>query len=197
MKSFHTILVLLCLAGIAFAGAGCGPAPIRPQSFPDPEVSCPAGLISWRLDVVDRRANPEASEKAVASVRSGIESSFPGCRWTAGAAGEGAPTITITIHRLGVEEHDRYQDAAAEWTVTATNPGGSTLTEFEANEEETRPAYSGADEEALNEAFRKALQRTVKGLASMQRLGSVRPPEGTLLARESAAGSHAGAAVNR
>ena len=81
--------------------------------------------------------------------------------------------------------------------MTATNPGGSTLTEFEANEEETRPAYSGADEEALNEAFRKALQRTVQGLAAMQRLGSARPPEGTLLAREAAAGSLARAAVNR
>ncbi len=101
----------------------------------------------------------------VASVRDGVQSSFPGCRWTAGAApeGSGAATITIIVHRLGVEEHDRYQYAAAEWTVTASTASGSTLTEFEADEEESRPAYSGADEEALNEAFRKALQRTVRG----------------------------------
>ncbi len=81
--------------------------------------------------------------------------------------------------------------------MTATNASGNTLTEFEANEEESRPAYSGADEEALNEAFRKALQRTVKGLAAMQPLGSIRPREGTLLAAGSAAVPLSKGAVNR
>jgi len=199
MKSNAGVLLLVSSVVGALAAAGCGPAPIRPLSFPDPEVSCPAGLISWKLDVVDRRAEPEATEKAVASIRSGIQDSFPGCRWNASSAEPegGAPTITVTIHRLGVVEHDRYQDAAAEWTVTATNASGSTLTEFEANEEESRPAYSGADEEALNEAFRKALQRTVKGLAAMQRLGSIRPHEGTLPAVGSAAAPPPMGAVNR
>jgi hypothetical protein len=142
-------------------------------------------LISWRLDVLDRRAQPEASDEMMGAVRAGIESSFPGCRWSTASAGTesaGTPTITITVYRLGVFERDRYQIAGAEWNVAATNSNGSTLTEFDANEDDTRPAYSGADEEALNEAFRKAMQRTVRGLAAMQRLGSTRPPAGTFLA---------------
>ena len=35
--------------------------------------------------------------------------------------GSGAATITIIVHRLGVEKHDRYRDAAAEWRVTASD----------------------------------------------------------------------------
>ncbi len=188
MKPTTGVLLLVCLAWAGLGAIGCGPAPIRPVSYPDPNVSCPAGLISWNLDIQDRRAHPEESEKMIASVRDGVQSSFPGCHWTAGAPPEGssAATITIIVHRLGVEEHDRYQYAAAEWTVTASTANGSTLTSFDADEEESRPAYSGADEEALNEAFRKALQRTVRGLAAMQPLGSTRPPEGTFLARRSA-----------
>jgi hypothetical protein len=192
-------LGLAVFAAAGLAAAACGPAPIRPVSFPDPEVSCPAGRVSWRLDILDRRANPEESDKLIESLRSGLESSFPGCRWTNAPAGSGEalPAITIIVHRLGVEEHNRYQDAAAEWTVTATTESGSTLTEFDANEEETRPAYSGADEEALNEAFRKALQRTVRGLAQMERLGSARPPEGTIRAGASIGETPGRLAVSR
>jgi hypothetical protein len=180
----------LLVATGALGAAGCGSASIRPQSFADPAVPCPAGLISWKLDILDRRAQPEDSEKAMASIRKGIEDSFPGCKWSAGGGGGaaeagGAPTVTITVHRLGVSEHDRYQYAAAEWTVNASTSSGSTMTEFDADEEDSRPAYRDADEEALNEAFRKALQRTVRGLAAMQRLGSVRPREGTFMARAS------------
>lgn len=168
MKTISAVLpaILVCAA---LAAPGCGPAPIQPVSFPDPDVSCPAGLISWKLDVVDSRAEPEASEKMVTRIREGVQGSFPGCKWV--RDGEGVPTITITVFRLGVSEHDRYQDAAAEWSVTATNPNGSTLTQFDANEQESRPAYSGADTEALNEAYRKALQRTIKGLAGMEHRG--------------------------
>jgi hypothetical protein len=166
------IAVYLLVLGTAL---GCGSAAIRDQSFADPAVPCPAGLISWKLNILDQRAEAEDSEKAMTSIRKGIQDSFPGCRWTAGGGADGeaaggSPTITITVHRLGVSEHNRYQDAAAEWTVNASTANGSTMTEFDANEEESRPAYSGADEEALNEAFRKALQRTVRGLAAMQRL---------------------------
>jgi hypothetical protein len=194
MKSNATVLLLVCLA---CAAAACGPPAIRPISFPDPSVACPAGLISWKLEVLDRRANQDNTETMVASLRAGIENSFPGCRWTTAAADLGTPTITITVHRFGVAEHDRYQDAAAEWNVTATSSSGSRLTEFDASEEETRPAYSGADEEALNEAFRKALQRTVKGLAAIQQLGSGRPPEGTLAASGVPARSSAVPRLNR
>ncbi len=191
--------VLFLFAGVAIGAAACGPAPIRPLSFPDPSVPCPAGLISWKLDILDRRPNTEGGEKVMESLRRGIQDSFPGCRWTTGPAGPdaGTPTITIEVHRLGVAEHNRYQDAAAEWTVTAASSSGSTMTQFEANEEDSRPAYSGADEEALNEAFRRALQRTVKGLAAMQRLGSSRPREGTVAADASARASAPRPAVNR
>jgi hypothetical protein len=184
MKRNTTFSALL--AGLTLMAAACGPAPIRPISYPDPNVSCPAGLISWRLDILDRRAETEGGEKLIASLRTGIEGSFPGCKWSTTPAGETGPpqepTITITVYRLGVSESNRYQNAAAEWNVTATSPNGSTLTQFDANEEESRPAYSGADEETLNEAYRRALSRTAKGLAAMQRLGSVRHPEGTFLA---------------
>jgi hypothetical protein len=176
MRSTSAALLVFC----ALSAAGCGPAPIRPAAFPDPEVPCPAGLLSWTLEVLDQRVKPEASEKMIASVRDGIEKSFPGCRWApAGAAGE--PTITIAVHRFGAVFNDRYYDAAAEWSVSARNASGRTITEFESNEEESRPAYSGADEEALNEAFRKALQRTVRGLSAIPRIGSARPREGTPL----------------
>jgi hypothetical protein len=172
MKRFGLGLVLVS----ACAVAACGPPSVRPLSFPDPSVPCPAGLVSWKLEVLDRRAGAEGAEKMIAAIRDGIEKSFPGCRWS---GNDGASTITITVHRFEVEEHDRYEDAGAEWTVNASSAGGSTMTEFDANEEDTRPAYSGADTEALNEVFRKALDRTVKGLAAMPRSGSMRPPKGT------------------
>jgi hypothetical protein len=194
-------MVWALLVGFALAAPACGPAPIRPVTYPDPDVSCPGGLISWRLDIVDQRAEPEGSEKLIASLRDGIQGSFPGCRWSTTPSGQtapaGEPTITITVFRLGVSEHDRYQYAAAEWNVTATSANGSALTQFDANEDESRPAYSGADEEALNEVFRRALQRTAKGLAQMQRLGSLRHPEGTFLAGARRASADANAKPTR
>ena len=183
-----TVSALLAVCVVAIVSAACGPAPVRPVTYPDPDVSCPGGLISWRLDIVDQRAEVEKGDKVIASLREGIQGSFPGCRWSTSPADKDArgaseePTITITVFRLGVSEHDRYQYAAAEWNVTAKSGTGSTLTQFDANEEDSRPAYSNADEEALNEAFRRALQRTTKGLAQMQRFGSIRPLEGTILA---------------
>ncbi len=96
--------------------------------------------------------------------------------------GADTPTITIAVHRLAAVFNDRYYDSAVDWTVTARTASGRTITEFDANEQETRPAYSGADEESLNEAFRKALQRTVKGLSQIPRIGSIRPPEETPIA---------------
>ncbi len=166
------------LALSALVAAGCGPPKVRPVSFPNADVACPAGLLSWNLEVLDQRAEPEASDKMIAAVRGGIENSFPGCRWSS-AAGEDAPTITVTVHSFAAVYSDRYYDGKAEWTVTARNASGRTITEFDANELETRPAYSGAEEESLNEAFRKAIQRTVQGLSQIPRIGSIRPPEGT------------------
>ena len=172
MKSTFAVLALAVLAA-----AGCGPPRVRPISFPNPDVPCPAGLLSWNLEILDQRAEAEASEKMIAALRDGVEKSFPGCRWS--AAGADSPTITIAVHRFAAVFNDRYYDGYADWTVTARTASGRTITEFEATEQETRPAYSGADEESLNEAFRKALQRTVKGLSQIPRIGSIRPRQGT------------------
>ncbi len=174
MKSTPAVLALSVLLA-----AGCGPPSVRPVSFPDPEVPCPAGLLSWNLQVLDQRAEPKASEKMIAAVRDGVEKSFPGCRWSTDLAG--APTITITVHRFAAVYNDRYYDGTAEWTVIARTATGQTITQFDANEQETRPAYSGADGESLNEAFRKALQRTAKGLTQVPRIGSMRPRQGTTM----------------
>lgn len=172
MKPSLAVLVLAALAA-----AACGAPKVRPAAFPNPDVPCPAGLLSWNLEVLDQRAEPADSEKMIATVRDGIEKSFPGCRWS--TAGAEAPTITIVVHRLAAVFNDRYYDSAADWTVTARTASGREITEFDASEQETRPAYSGADEESLNEAFRKALQKTVKGLSQIPRIGSIRPPEET------------------
>jgi hypothetical protein len=164
--------------------AGCGPAPVRPVSFPDAEVPCPGGRLSWNLQVLDRRADRKLTERAVATVRDAIEKSFPGCRWTESEA-PGEPTITIQIHRLASDKVQGAWEAAAEWSVSVRDGGGRVVTEFEANEEVLRPDYRGADneKESISEAFRKALERTVKGLSAIPASGASRPPEGTPAAR--------------
>ncbi len=177
MKSAFVVRSLSALALSALSAVACGPPKVRPVSFPDPEVSCPAGLLSWNLEIQDQRAEPEASEKMINAVRDGIQKSFPGCHWS--APGDETATITIAVHRFAAVFNDRYYDSAVDWTVTVRNASGRTISEFDANEQETRPAYSGADAESLNEAFRKALQRTVKGLSQVPRIGSTRPPAGT------------------
>jgi len=177
MKSSSAGRALSVLALSVLAGVACGPPKVRPASFPDPEVACPAGLLSWSLEVQDQRAEPQSSEKMIAAVRDGIQKSFPGCHWS--PPGEETATITVAVHRFAAVFNDRYYDSAVDWTVTVRNASGRTITEFDANEQETRPAYSGADAESLNEAFRKALQRTVKGLAQVPRIGSTRPLAGT------------------
>ncbi len=177
MKSPVAVRALSTLVLSALAAVACGPPKVRPVSFPDPDVRCPAGLLSWNLEIQDQRAEPTASENMIAAVRDGIQKSFPGCHWS--PAGDETATITVAIHRFAAVFNDRYYDSAVDWTVTVRNASGRTITEFDANEQETRPAYSGADAESLNEAFRKALQRTVKGLSQVPRIGSIRPPAGT------------------
>jgi len=177
MKSSFAGRTLPMLALSALAAVACGPPNVRPVSFPDPEVGCPAGLLSWNLEVQDQRAEPESSPKMIAAIRDGIQKSFPGCHWT--PPGDETATITVAVHRFAAVFNDRYYDSSVDWTVTVRNTSGRTISEFDANEQETRPAYSGADAESLNEAFRKALQRTVKGLAQVPRIGSIRHPGGT------------------
>jgi hypothetical protein len=180
-------LVLTLLSAVA-----CGPATVRPTSYPDPEVPCPGGRNTWSLQIVDHRAELTASDRMVRDVRDAIEKSFPGCKWT---TAEGGDTILIEIHRLASRYSDGGWDAAAEWTVTVRSAQGGTLTEFDANEEASSPNYSGRDneKETLSEAFRKAIEKTAKGLRGVSAAENARPrretPDGV-----QAAGSRAAAA---
>jgi hypothetical protein len=165
------------LALVILAAAGCGPVSVRPVSFPDPEVLCPGGRQSWTLEILDQRAERKAEDRTVAPVRDAIQKSFPGCRWT---GSEQADTITIEIHRLASVYDQGSWDAAAEWSVSA-HAAGRTLIQFEVNEEVSRPNYQASDneKESLSEAFRRAVERTVKGLSTISYSGQLRPPEGT------------------
>ncbi len=116
-----------------------------------------------------------------AAIRDGIQKSFTGCRWTASSV-PGAGTISIEIHRFASLRDGDAWEAAADWSVRATNAGGRTLTEFEANEEVSRPNYRGSDneKESLSQAFQKALERTVKGLSALPAIEAFRPRQGTV-----------------
>ncbi len=175
----------LALWTVAALTVSCGPPAVRPASYADPEVSCPGGRTGWALEIVDQRVNHEGSDKMVAAIRDGIQKSFPGCRWTS-APSPGTDTISIEVHRFASRlDYDREGtnswEAAVEWTVRATSSGGSTLTEFQANEELSRPNYrdSNNEKESLSEAYQKALERTAKGLRSLPAIGADRLPEGT------------------
>ena len=169
---------VLGILGLAALAAACGPATVRPASYADPDVACPAGRTSWSLEILDQRAETNGSEKMVASIRDGLQKSFPGCRWT--AAAPGADTITIEVHRFASRLDDDYTtwEAAVEWTVRAQDAGGRTLTEFQADETLARPNYRGSDneKESLTEAYQKALARTAKGLQALPATMSLRSP---------------------
>jgi hypothetical protein len=157
---------------------GCSAAAtVRPAVYPDVDVPCPGGLKTWNLKVTDRRARAEASEKVVAAIRDSIRQSFPGCRWV---SEEGTPVIEIEIHTFDVEKQGDVWDATASWTVTASSAMGSSLISFDADETVSRPNYVGVDneKEALAQAYRAAMERTVKGLRTV-RSTQARPREGT------------------
>ena len=161
------------LAGIAlalavFGSAACGPPTIPPVANPDPETACPGGSSAWSLEVLDRRAEREASEKVVATLRDSIMKSFPGCTWKeAGAAG--VPSISIEIVRFAAPFDEATWNGVAEWTVLARTADGRTLTEFEAESDVARPNYRGSnnEKEALRQVFGEALSRTLAGLRSV------------------------------
>jgi hypothetical protein len=165
----------LALAIALFATA-CGSSTegLAPVAYPDPSGVCPVGKTGWKLEVLDRRAERQNSEGVVTLIGESIRRSFPGCRWD-GDAGADAGVVRIEVHRFSTNPVENTWDAAAEWTVTASDPAGARLTEFEANEEVSRPNYRGSNnaKESLREVFDRALRRTLAGLRVVT-LGGVR-----------------------
>ena len=157
---------LLALVALVATLTACGSsAGLTPVAYPDPSAPCPAGRAGWKLEVLDRRASREGSEAVVELIGDSIRRSFPGCRWDA-EAGADAGLVRVEVHRFATVPSGNTWDAAAEWTVTATDAAGATLTEFEADEELSRPDYRGSNnqKESLREVFDRALRRTLAGL---------------------------------
>jgi hypothetical protein len=170
----------LGLAGLLVAAAAataCGPPKVRQTFFPDSAVPCPGGRLEWTLRIVDRRAEQEAHEQVVKEIRDGIEKSFPGCRWSP-PEDSGGPAIAIEIYRFSSGFDGGYWNAAADWGISVTDEGGHRLLEFEANEEASRPNYSGSpnEKEVLSQVYERALERTVRGLRTLPVASTVRPP---------------------
>jgi hypothetical protein len=158
---------VVLLAAVTVLGVGCssGGGGLAPISYPDPAAPCPAGRTGWTLEVLDRRAAREGSEGIVALIRDSIRQSFPGCRWETEAAPD-LGVIRVEVHRFATIPSGSTWDAAAEWTVTASDPAGATLTEFQADEEVSRPNYRGSnnEKESLREVLDRAMRRTLAGL---------------------------------
>ena len=154
------VLVLAVLTTACGSTAG-----LTPVSNPDPSVACPAGRPGWKLDVQDRRADRDGSEEIVTLITESIRRSFPGCRWD-GAAPEDSGRVLIEIHRFSSIPEGNTWEAAAEWTIVASDGSGRTMTEFEAREEVSRPNYRGSNnaQESLRLAFDRAIRRTLAGL---------------------------------
>lgn len=154
------VLVLAVLATACGSTAG-----LTPVSYPDPSVACPAGRAGWTLDVQDRRADRDSSEGVVGLITESIRRSFPGCRWDS-AAPPDSGRVLIEVHRFTTIPEGNSWEAAAEWTVVASDASGRTLTEFEAREEVSRPNYRGSNnaKESLRLVFDSAIRRTLTGL---------------------------------
>jgi len=161
-------LLTTSLGALVLLAAACGPPSIKPTTSADPTSSCIGGSGTWAIDVLDRRAEREASEKTVALVKSSVTGSFPGCKWTAPDT-PGVPSVLIEIHRFAAPFQDGTWNGAAEWSVLVRNAAGQTLTEFEAEDDVERPNYTGSnnEKEALQEVFHEALRKTLAGLRAV------------------------------
>ena len=157
------LLRLIALAVVTTACAST--AGLTSVSYPDPSVGCPAGRAGWKLEVQDRRADRESSEGVVGLITESIRRSFPGCRWDE-AAPPDSGRVLIEVHRFSTIPEGNSWEAAAEWTVVATDGSGRTLTEFETREEVSRPNYRGSNnaKESLRLVFDRAIRRTLTGL---------------------------------
>lgn len=156
----------LLFLGLALS---CSPtAGLKPVTAHDAEVACPGESLIWNLEIQDQRAERADSERVVGLLRESLTQSFPGCQW-ASPARRDAPTITIEIHSFAADFDGTIYDATAEWTVSARDASGRTLTEFQADASVSRPNYRGSnnEKEALREAFEQAVKRTLAGLRNV------------------------------
>lgn len=165
---------LVALAFIASGAAACGPSGpggLTPITAPDAEAGCIGGRTTWKLEVLDRRAERRESEKVTALVANSIRRSFPACRWDGAPAD--APTITVELNTFSstFSSNDSMWDAAAIWTVSAREANGQPLTEFECDASASRPNYrnSNNEREVLNKVFEEALKRALAGLRAVPR----------------------------
>lgn len=141
---------------------------LKPITTHDSQVPCPGGSLIWNLEIQDQRAERLDSQRLSGLLRESLSHSFPGCQWT-GSARSDAPTIAIEIHSFAAEFDGTTFDAAAEWTVTARDASGRTLTEFQAEAQASRPNYRGSnnEKEVLQEVFEQAVNRTLAGLRNV------------------------------
>ncbi|MGE5278774.1 MAG: hypothetical protein ACM3SU_17425 [Acidobacteriota bacterium] len=157
---------------LAFLSIACGPPTLKPTAAPDPQMACPGRWTSWSLEVLDRRAEREASEKVIALLADSIQKSFPGCSWK--AAGSAAlPAVSIEIYRFAAPFEDGTWNGVADWSVRAMDPEGRTLVSFEAQSDVERPNYQGSnnEKEALQQVFAEALKQTLAVLRSVSNAG--------------------------
>lgn len=161
----RSLAFLLLAASLSFSCAG---ATLRPLAYPDSETPCPAGRVNWKLEIADQRADRRDSERVTGLLRDSLTRSFPGCRWQPGSE-NGAPKVLIELHRFGVVRDGNYWEAAAEWSVVASDTDGRILTEFQAASEVSRPNYRGANNEleAMKQALDQAFRRTLEGLKAV------------------------------
>ena len=143
-------------------------AGFKPVSAQDSDVPCPGGSLIWNLEINDQRAQRLESERLAGLLRDSLSHSFPGCQW-ASPSRRDAPTIAIEIHSFAADFDGAIYDATAEWTVSARDASGRTLTEFQADARVSRPNYRGSnnEKEALRAAFEEAVNRTLAGLRAV------------------------------
>jgi hypothetical protein len=155
--------------GLALAALCCHTTQgLKPVAAPDSAVPCPGGQLVWNLEITDQRARRPDSDRLLALLRESLSKSLPGCQW-ANPPRRDAPTIGIEVHRFSADMDSGVWEAGAEWTVSARDPSGRTLTEFQADSRVSRPNYRGSNNEmeALRTAFEEAVTRTLTGLRNV------------------------------
>jgi hypothetical protein len=157
------IAIVSVLLGSLACSATAGMKPVRDE---DPQVACPGGRLAWNLQIQDQRAELRDSQKLIDLVRSSLSQSFPGCRWVTDPA---AGTLGVEIHHFSARLDGSIWDGGVDWTVSARDAGGRSLTEFDVTFEASRPNYRNVDNERalLQEVFEQAIKKTVLGLQSL------------------------------